>query len=249
MAELSPGDVLLENGGLVVSWDTGDVWQKIEKGIVKIGQVTRSSAAVLLFSATGALMDTVAILPGMEHAVIAGSSGKPATIFPYMGRTLSVAVGKGKIVLGSAERYDIREYGSAGQLVRVFQDRNADLSVTDADVGRFQQPMINRVGSDPGARRTMQNMLTQQPRPDTKPAYGRFLIDKVGNVWIADAHSLLEAPRRWIAVDEAGAIIARLDLPDRYDLYEIGTDYVLGRWIDSSGVEHVRLFGLTKEMQ
>lgn len=34
--------------------------------------------------------------------------------------------------------------------------------------------------------------------------------------------------------------------PDRFDLYEVGDDYVLGRWRDAFDIEHVQLYDLIK---
>lgn len=54
-----------------------------------------------------------------------------------------------------------------------------------------------------------------------------------------------EAKRRTAgACDPEGRLLGQIDLPYRFTVYEIGSDYVLGRRVDELDVEHVELYGL-----
>ncbi len=46
-----------------------------------------------------------------------------------------------------------------------------------------------------------------------------------------------------------GIWLGTVVLPDRFDLYDIGDDYVLGRWQDDLDVVHVQLYELVKPEQ
>jgi hypothetical protein len=82
--------------------------------------------------------------------------------------------------------------------------------------------------------------------PDARPAYGRVMLDQLGLVWISEPHILIAAPGHWTAIDPGKGVLGQLEVPSHFDVYEIGLDYVLGRWADDVGVQHVRLLGLRR---
>jgi len=41
-------------------------------------------------------------------------------------------------------------------------------------------------------------------------------------------------------------MVGSVILPDAFRVFEIGDDYILGRYADELGVEYLRLFGLTR---
>ena len=49
---------------------------------------------------------------------------------------------------------------------------------------------------------------------------------------------------RWTVLDEEGAPAALVQLPPHFDLYEVGADFVLGRWRDANDVNFVHLYHL-----
>jgi hypothetical protein len=48
-------------------------------------------------------------------------------------------------------------------------------------------------------------------------------------------------------LDGQGVALGRIEVPEDIELYEVGVDYALGLWTDGLGVEHVRLWRLTRE--
>lgn len=53
----------------------------------------------------------------------------------------------------------------------------------------------------------------------------------------------------WPSAGSRSAWLGTVVLPDRFDLYDIGDNYVLGRWRDDLDVEHVQLYELVKPEQ
>jgi hypothetical protein len=43
-----------------------------------------------------------------------------------------------------------------------------------------------------------------------------------------------------------GRVLARIVLPETFELYDAGPDWVLGRELDDLGVEYVRMYGLVR---
>ncbi len=50
----------------------------------------------------------------------------------------------------------------------------------------------------------------------------------------------------WLVTDADGVALARVRTPDRFEVTEIGADYVLGVGRDSLDVESVRVHALTR---
>jgi hypothetical protein len=46
--------------------------------------------------------------------------------------------------------------------------------------------------------------------------------------------------------DPAGVYLGDVEMPERFRVFQIGADFVLGQWRDEDDVEHVRLYPLIK---
>jgi hypothetical protein len=95
--------------------------------------------------------------------------------------------------------------------------------------------------------------------PEHLPAFGGFLVDALGNIWVREFREPYEreTAERWFVFDSAGVLRYSLRMP-HLDLLpfgfrklrgEIGPDYVLGVRRDEDGVETVHLFALRKSRQ
>ena len=56
----------------------------------------------------------------------------------------------------------------------------------------------------------------------------------------------VDAASTWTVFDPAGRMLGELSTPPRFQVIQIGDDYVLGVWKDDLDVEHVRLYALAK---
>src|SRR5262249_10563817 len=84
-----------------------------------------------------------------------------------------------------------------------------------------------------------------QPRPATRPAFGRFLAGPDGELWVQD-HSLDGAATGWSVFDRDGVWLAGAEPPPRFQPSEIGRDEILGSWRDDLDVEYVRAYRLRR---
>jgi hypothetical protein len=55
-----------------------------------------------------------------------------------------------------------------------------------------------------------------------------------------------ETEVRWDVLDASGRWLGAVNTPPRFTMYDIGTNYVLGRQYDSLNVERVQLYELVK---
>jgi hypothetical protein len=98
-----------------------------------------------------------------------------------------------------------------------------------------------RVPTD-GVRRALRRL----PRPDGTPAFRFVLPAADGTLWIAERLAIGDDVPRWIVIDSAGRPVATVDLPPRFELYEAGGDYLLGRWRDEDDVNFIHYYPLVK---
>ena len=90
-------------------------------------------------------------------------------------------------------------------------------------------------------------MAREHPGPDTLPAFDDVIDDALGDTWIQTFRSPADTgPERWIVLGPEGAARGTVLLPSGIDVYEIGEDWILGRWTDDFDVEHVRVWGLDR---
>ena len=86
----------------------------------------------------------------------------------------------------------------------------------------------------------------QAPYPDFLPPYEQLLIDADGNLWVTDFRTDRTHDSRWKIFSREGGFLGTLIMPSGFDLYQVGRDFVLGRWLDELGVEHMRSYRLTR---
>ncbi|HSG80741.1 MAG TPA: hypothetical protein VLC48_00715, partial [Gemmatimonadota bacterium] len=106
--------------------------------------------------------------------------------------------------------------------------------------------LVAEWGGDEVARQAIHQMLISMPFPETLPAYGEYQVDAERNLWVKDFRRPGEEVTRWTVFDPEGAALGVVEMPARFEPYEIGSDFVLGRWRDELDIEHVRLYRLLK---
>jgi hypothetical protein len=82
--------------------------------------------------------------------------------------------------------------------------------------------------------------------PETRPAYGDLLVDESGRLWAAESTRWPALPSYWTVFDVDGGLLGKVELPNRFRVHAVGSDWVLGVWRDDMDVEFVRLYELLK---
>ncbi|MGQ0766942.1 MAG: 6-bladed beta-propeller [Gemmatimonadota bacterium] len=87
---------------------------------------------------------------------------------------------------------------------------------------------------------------TDLPLPEYVPVASRLLVASDESLWIERFRLPWTTTRTWDVLDRNGRYLGVVETPDRLDVYQVGSDFVLGRWRDSSDVEHVHVYGLRR---
>jgi len=232
-ARLFEGDALLVMVGLAgefVDSDPGHV---------------RTPGRVLRVSLGGEVTDTLAVTAGIEGVRLEGQRGL-TDARPLFGKNSYLAVLGDQFYIGDADAMQVQVYGPDGRLERIMRVPGYDLTTTPEQVDAEIAARLEL--NDSPANRTLIDML---PVPPVRPAYADLQVDPDGDVWLAEHRGwfndfLGTEPRVWEVFNPAGGWLGTVELPARFQVFEIGRDYVLGLLRDATDVERPQILRLTR---
>ncbi len=204
----------------------------------------RKPEALIRISASGAVIDTLAIAAGYED--FQWQSGAISAVGLFV-RNSYFAVHRGRIYLGDADEMEFKVYSATGQVERIIRVPAFDLSVSAEEIRAERE---SRLGMNPSAMN--RDLLSAMPDPEIRPAYSDLVIDSEGFIWAEESQGRTlwftgGLPSRWTVFSPEGEWLGGVQLPYRFFVFEIGSDYVLGRRYDEDEVEHVELLRLTRD--
>jgi hypothetical protein len=177
------------------------------------------------------------------------SSGEAVTMSmasPLMGHRQYEAMVGGRLIAATTDRFELRIYDAAGRLNRLIRSPARDRPVSRREWEAVIEETIEDREGTPEARRAVLDLAEAAPMPETRPAYGRFVADSEGYLWIEPYRPAESETVPWLVVDPEGPILGSVELPRGFRPTDIGRDYVLGLARDETDVEHVRLLTLSR---
>lgn len=207
--------------------------------------VRRDTALYVRCDLEGALLDTLGRYPGAESYSIQEGDGGLGGGLPFGHVSQSTVYGAG-YYFGASDSYEIGRYTIDGTLQRLIRLKQRNLGVTPQDIELFTQRSLARARDD-RRRQIRQRLYASMPWPDVMPAYDEFMTDADGNLWVAEYRRPGDDQPRWNVFAPDGTMLGVVETPPRFRVFQIGSDFVLGRWLDESDVERVRLYELLKE--
>ena len=221
----------------------------------------RDSVGLALLDLDGTVIAILDTIGWSDRAWIRFGQAIGAGPAPF-GRTGSVAVGPGGIATTVGDRFEIDIRDTSGVLRRIVRVQGRDTPLTEDDIARFREIAMPIMARAPDDARIFERLLARDALPATQPSIAVLRFDATGNLWVraydmSDATESFEARtdraspirepnRRWTVLDSTGRLLGDIALPPRFDVHEIGDDWVLGVWRDSLDVEHVQLYRLRK---
>jgi hypothetical protein len=194
-------------------------------------------------SREGAVVDTLAVIPGWNgHKEGVGQRYTDyAPLFPVQG---VAAVWEDTVVMGGGGSMTFSRYSLQGGLAQIVRAPVLDEPVTDEEVAAERASLIG-----PHTSAETRRIFESLPAPAMRPAYHDLQLDPEGYVWAARYHSprrQRDDPTTWHVFDRDGAWLGDLVTPARFQVFEIGADYILGVQRDSLDVEDVQVLGLRR---
>ncbi len=228
----------LADGSLLVAAQRSVASREIKSG------VSRDSALYGRWDLQGALIDTIGRFPAGEYYTRAWDRGMSRLALPF-GRFAWAAVHRAGFYFGSSDAYEIGYYTATGTLQRLIRIDQPNREVTTEDRERYKHELLEEAAEE-GYRQTAERLLRDMPFPQRMPAHGALRVDVEGDLWVAGYARPGEDQVHWTVFDPDGVMLGGVETPRRFHVYQIGTDFVLGRFDDELDIEHVRLYELIK---
>jgi len=207
-------------------------------------QAIRPLEPLYIVNAEGEFMDSLFAYPGSEMFAF-HTTNLVFTGPPLFARSNYYEAHGNRIYVASNEQYEIRVHTLEGRLESILRKQHVPLEVSDADVAVLREEQLG--GDTPEQMRTLLNVVfNNSPVPATMPAYNAILLDREGNLWVEEYNRPDDAVPRWRVFNAAGEMLGTMSLPERFELADVGDDYVLGTWEDELEIEHVRMYELIK---
>ena len=191
----------------------------------------------------GASFTRLGTFPGGERFRYPTSDG-PVTF----GRTLSVAVSKTRVFVGTADSFFVEIFDLDGVKKGEIRRRAALKPFRAADRARYKEQRLAQLPAGMNRERAAQS-FDAMFIPDVLPPYTRFVVDDQNRLWIEEGHAPVESTREWWGFKDDGTPVGSIRVPAELELYEITSSTVLGKWTDEDGAESVRVYRLTSSTQ
>jgi hypothetical protein len=166
---------------------------------------------------------------------------------PPFGLAGALAARDSLIFYGNGEQFAVAVYAISGRKLRTIGLPRARQPVTEelkaewhAVQARRLREFILQRGGTPGIEEG-----GRVPEPvfrDSVPAFGEFRVDPDLNLWIGEYVLTGKQPVRWTVLSAEGQWLAEVTVPERFRIWEVGRDYLLGVWRDEDDVERIHLY-------
>ena len=186
--------------------------------------------------ADGVRTASLAALPGREFFV-SQDREMPVEMDVAFSRSVYTAAWRGLALVSPNHGYELRAYATDGALRRIVRLDHTPVPVTDS--------LVNVAREEWGAGDRFDGM----PLPETLPAFATVMADALDHLWVRE----YPVPGRdtpspvWTVFNPEGRVLGFVETPPRLLVYEIGADYVLGRWFGEPGVVQVQVWPLRRE--
>lgn len=177
---------------------------------------------------------------------------------PYFGPYPVFVVGKSHLYLGAAEDFTIAVHDTGGQLVRTLRRPLPRQPFTEADRDATISRLVERLVTDPHngptiAREWEKSVRAKSKWSKFKPAYGAFIEDSNGNLWVEHyrfiypyLHPRPAVPSVWTVFGRDGQFLGEVKTPASFIITSITQDKIIGIWEDDMDIEHIRVYKLIK---
>ena len=217
-------------------------WGSPRGGAPRSG-LTRDPVVVAKFTSDGSSADTLGMFPGRE-VFVSVEDGRGVMSAPLFAHNASAALLHDAVFVGDQERMEVGLYSADGELLRLVRVPDLDLHISASDIEEQKRQLLEL--QPPARRAEARNQLDGMDVPPSRPAYGRLLVGSDGSMWAAEHVRYPFIPRNWTVFGANGRLLGTVVMPDRFTVFQIGFDWVLGVGLDELDVEHVRLYRLLK---
>lgn len=149
-----------------------------------------------------------------------------------LGKQPAVAAGPRGFYVATGDEFAVLAYDTAGVLRDTLRLTDSVPRVTPQDIRDLIEAEIAEDGER--HRASIERSYAEIVFPERHSAISALLVDADGFIWLRAYAPPNVAAAIWRVLDDTGREVARLQLPRRLEVLEIGRDYVLGRQLDDA---------------
>lgn len=171
--------------------------------------------------------------------------GSPPPPVPYP-RQFVRAIDRTGLYTGGSAGFELehrREDGTVDRVIRAFH-RELAMDEGAREAYRENARRSAQGQADPAA---MEAALREVEFPATIPPYAQALVDPGEHLWVR--HYPLTGntlPQTWSIFAPEGHLLGTVETPARFQVRQIGSDFVLGIWTDELDVQYIRMYPLSR---
>ena len=207
------------------------------------GSATPVNYLAIAHAPDGALVDTLATLPGKRLVPVPGFAG---FVEPLFEPSSLVAARSSIVAMTTAREPEVRILDGEFRLRRIIRWSDPDRNVTDAHVQAAHEEYIARHGGpgSPGWSAGHEAAISNsRPVGEVFPAASDLLIGRDGRLWLKRYPRPNEEPS-WMAFQTVGDFHCHFRPGLELTPLEFGADYLLALHRDNLGVERVVMYNL-----
>jgi hypothetical protein len=165
-------------------------------------------------------------LDGTVQELIAADTTTQPLSPPLWTAMTGFAVGPSQVYRSSISRYDIDVFGPTGKLTRRIRLGLEPRAPTQKEIDDYR---VSAIGTHKtaAAEAEARKRVMSASVPKLLPTWMRVMVDNDGNLWAQEYQPVPTLPVNWFVFDPAGNPIGRIELPPRWTVNQIGSDYIL----------------------
>lgn len=211
-------------------------------GPAAVAGPVRPAARILHYTPDATSSDLLGSWPGNELYLL-GEGARLGVFVPPFQRITRFVVGSEQFWIGDSDRWELRSYSPAGQLLTLVRRLGGDVTVTDALLERVINERYRDVADGPDRARAVARQK-QMVRHATTPSFGDLQIGTDGRLWVGAYPLPGDTTVLWTGIDPDGTLTAYGTVPRRFQVLRFGSDFVVVLIRDHLDRESIRLYSM-----
>jgi len=210
-------------------------------------RIDQDSIVVEHLDASGALLDTVAVVPDVTslRRISQRADGAFSVVQAEPPYSVSAFVGTDgmDVILAHSSVFELRRAtadGAVSMLTRILGREDS----TPMDEIRAREEAKLREEAAPDEVDPLRRRLYVESLPERLPAFRDVLVSREGDVWVAEMRYDESAGRDWLVFTPAGELRGTVHTPPRTELHAATADYVIGSMLDELDVPYLQRYPL-----
>jgi hypothetical protein len=204
--------------------------------------VVRAAREYALFSLDGSLVAGLGTRPDDEQWSSYDVDHPHAQGLLFGKRT--VLAGGSLVWVGTGDAYQLLGYDGTGSLVKIVRNLAHEPERLFAKVVAARIAELQADWDEESAH--MLPVYQGQQTPEFMAPFDRLVADVEGNLWARAYPVPGEAHDVWTVFDADGSLLGQVDMPYRFEVLDVGPDFVVGTSLDEMNLERVEVYALLK---